>query len=74
MPSSVGSWLLRTPIPIKDIKAKLVDLEAALQQASHDMAWQLHKYQELRNFKLALNIEITTYNKLLEWRMEQSWM
>ncbi|KAL4839627.1 hypothetical protein H8958_005779 [Nasalis larvatus] len=36
------------------------------------MAWQLPEYQELMNIKLALDIKITTYRKLLEG--EERWL
>ncbi|KAI4891942.1 hypothetical protein NFI96_021917 [Prochilodus magdalenae] len=51
---------------VKDAKLRIKDLEDALQRAKHDMARQVREYQSLMNIKLALDIEIATYRKLLE--------
>ena len=53
-------------LAVKDTQAKVAELKATLKTTKQVMARQLSAYQGLMNVKLALDLLITTYHKLLQ--------
>uniref|UniRef100_UPI0037E81523 keratin, type II cytoskeletal 8-like n=1 Tax=Semicossyphus pulcher TaxID=241346 RepID=UPI0037E81523 len=56
---------------LQKARGDIAKLEEALRRAKQDLAGQIREHQELMNLKLALDIEIATYRKLLEGEEER---
>ncbi|XP_078287633.1 keratin, type II cytoskeletal 8 [Rhinoraja longicauda] len=56
----------RGGMAVADAKARIADLQNAIDKGNQEMLRQVREYQDLMNTKLALDIEIATYKKLLE--------
>ncbi|XP_072349819.1 keratin, type II cytoskeletal 8-like isoform X1 [Scyliorhinus torazame] len=56
----------RGEIALVAAKKRIADLQEAIEKANKEMLRQVREYQDLMNTKLALDIEIATYKKLLE--------
>lgn len=51
---------------LEKAREDIAQLEEALRRAKQELAKQIREHHELMNLKLALDIEIATYRKLLE--------
>ncbi|XP_067881066.1 keratin, type II cytoskeletal 8-like isoform X2 [Heterodontus francisci] len=56
----------RGEMALVEAKKRITEIQEAIEQANKEMIRQVREYQDLMSTKLALDIEIATYRKLLE--------
>ncbi|XP_069762736.1 keratin, type II cytoskeletal 8-like [Narcine bancroftii] len=56
----------RGGLAVSEAKNRIAELQGAIEKANQGIIRQVREYQDLMNTKLALDIEIATYKKLLE--------
>ncbi|XP_067832762.1 keratin, type II cytoskeletal 8-like [Heptranchias perlo] len=56
----------RGELALTEAKSRIAELQAAMEKGNQEIIRQVREYQDLMNTKLALDIEIATYKKLLE--------
>ncbi|KAG9347738.1 hypothetical protein JZ751_003752, partial [Albula glossodonta] len=63
---NVAEAQAQSGVAVAEFQAQISSLESAIETAKTELHKQLLAYQELLDIKLALNVEISTYKKILE--------